>query len=81
MKQNEIDNLLKKIKNDYKVFGPVKKNGQSYIERINEPKAVDYSGDIPLDPWKFLFFPVQETLLDENFKEPKANYPKICAWA
>lgn len=80
MTQREVDKLLKKIKKEYQVFAPVEKESGSFIERIESIKEIDYSGKIPHDPWKFLFFPPQETLFDENFKEPKASYQKICAW-
>ncbi|MBU1130939.1 4Fe-4S dicluster domain-containing protein [Patescibacteria group bacterium] len=80
MIQKDIDSLLQKIKKEYQVFAPIRKKGASFIEKIENGKTVDYSGAIPFDSWKFLFFPTQEILLNENFKEPKVNYPKICAW-
>jgi ferredoxin len=80
MTKKEIDLLFQKVKKDYKVFAPVIKGEESYIERVAEPEKIDYSGKIPYDPWKFLFFPPQEILLNEKLKEPKASYLKVCAW-
>jgi len=80
MTKNEVNKFLVKIKKEYQVFAPVEKEGKSYIERIEGIKEVDYTGRIPQEPWKFLFYPPKEILLDEKFNEPKVNYPKICAW-
>jgi len=80
MIQKEIDKFLAVIQREYRIFAPVAQGDKSYINEIKEPKEVDYSGRIPYDPWKFLFFSPQEVLLNEKFKEPEINYPKICAW-
>jgi len=80
MDKNEAEGLLNKIKKEYQVYAPVQKSQGCFINRIEDALQVDYSGSIPLDSWKFLFFPPQEALFDENFKEPETSYPKICAW-
>ena len=80
MTKKQVNNLLVKIKKEYQVFAPVEKQGKSFIEKLEDIREVDYSGKIPQEPWKFLFYPPKETLLDEKYNEPKVNYPKICAW-
>lgn len=79
MIQKEVDKFINAIKKEHRLFAPVARGDKNYINEIKDPREIDYSGKIPHDPWKFLFFPPQEVLLNEKFKEQNTRYRKICA--
>lgn len=80
MTKKDIEALLKNLTKDYSIYAPTIVGGQSVIEKVENAANLDYSGKIPLDPWKFLFYPPAETLFSENFTEKKGVYPRLCAW-
>jgi len=82
MELSEIQKLLKNIQKEYKIYAPVQDGKEFFVQKIDDLKQVEYSGQIPLNSWKHLLVPPCEKLFDfdKNFERPKSEYPKICAW-
>ncbi|MBT3689758.1 4Fe-4S dicluster domain-containing protein, partial [bacterium] len=83
IKQKKINNLLNVIHKEYGIFAPILDGKELFISKISDIKDIDYSGRIPLNSWKYLFFPPCEDIFEVNkddFQEIKHDYPKVCAY-
>lgn len=82
MKMQAVENLLKKIQKEYQIYSPLQDDKELFVQKIEDVREIDYSGKIPLNSWKHLFFPPCEKLFDyqKNFKKAKTDYPRVCAF-
>lgn len=80
MKQKELNKFVEFISRDYQIFGPIKKEKEVIIGKIEKGEEVDFSGQVPLYPYKYFFFPPKETLFkykDTSLK-PNFEYGRFC---
>ena len=82
MRKNQLENLLKRIQKEYQIFAPTQKDKEFFITKVEKIKDINFSGKIPLNSWKELFFPPCEKLFDfkKSYKKATADHPQVCAF-
>jgi ferredoxin len=82
MNDKKIKTFLTGIFTDFTVFAPSKIEGKLTVGEIKSQENIDWSGQIPENSWKRVFFPVKEQLFTasgDNLVESKNVYPKVVA--
>ncbi len=76
-----ISNLLRLLAKDYFIFAPQKIGEIIKVAEIKSASDIDWSGQMPENPWKEIFLPPCERIFDLSggIKESKKQYPKIAA--
>jgi len=82
MTQNKILDFVEKLSKDYIIYAPKKEGEDVLVKKIDKAKEIDWSGNIPLNPFKHLFFPAEEVLFDlkNKPKEYKEKYKLTAAF-
>ena len=76
-----INNLLKRLAKDYFIYAPQKIGEIVKVAEARDISDIDWTGQVPENPWKDIFLPACESVLDFDggIKESKKQYPKIAA--
>jgi len=77
MKENQFFKFLEYLKSNFLFFAPQKSDGKLFISQVDDLKDVDFSGDVPVNTWKQLFFAHNEKVFD--FKNGKITEAKTAA--
>lgn len=64
MKQAEVDKFLAKIFGLGLVYAPIRRDGQVFIDKVESEKQIDWSGDMPINSFKAIFFPPKQDLFE-----------------
>lgn len=78
--QKSIDKFLNSLAKDYFIYAPRKKGEIIRVEETSQIGDIDWSGQMPQNPWKQVFLPATERLFSFEKKgllEEKRQYPKI----
>ncbi|MFA6918716.1 MAG: 4Fe-4S dicluster domain-containing protein [Patescibacteria group bacterium] len=82
MNDKKIKTFLTGIFSDYVVFAPSKIDGKLTVKEVKNQENIDWSGQVPENSWKRVFFPAKEQLFvasGDNLTENKNIYPKTVA--
>ncbi len=74
MKQKEFLKFVNFISRDYRIFGPIREKEEILIGEIKRGEEIDFSGKVPLYPYKYFFFPPAETIFKYKGASLKPNF-------
>jgi ferredoxin len=82
MNDKKVKIFLHGLFREFLVFAPTKEGAKLVINKVSNEEEVDWSGQIPENSWKKVFYPHQEQLFDisdDKLAESKNTYPKVSA--
>ena len=82
MNDKKLKTFLAGVFDDFKVFAPAKNDGKLVVGEVAKAEEIDWSGQMPVNPWKKVFLPSEERLFSANgdkLVENKNIYPKVVA--
>lgn len=90
MTKKKILDLANKLAKEYVIHAPKKEGDTVFVREIENAKEIDWSGNIPWNPFKHIFWPAKEVLFEFTSpeqgrrggkpKEPKKDYKPACAF-
>ena len=82
MKEKQFLKFLQYLKGDFLFFAPQKTDGSPHIAPINDLDQIDFSGNVPANTWKQLFFAHNENVFDfeKGIAESKVSAPATAAF-
>ena len=77
MTRKQIDKFLSKLLDDNLVFAPVEIGENVKVKQIKDLAEIDWSGQIPQNSFKSIFYPVKQAILEYQNDKIKEIVPKI----
>ncbi len=84
MDKKKLDKFLAALASGFSLFAPQKQDSILKVAAVEKISDIDWSGEIPANPWKAAFLPPQERLFDikkysqaKNFSQKKLEYNEL----